>query len=173
MNLYSPPSAGEQFTIWLNDHRALISGEIALTRRCRSANEGTGLGHHLTGHLGAVTVDRDVLDAVIEHIGGSVDHVKTVAAMAAERLGRFKLNGQLFGSSPLSRIIELEGLIAATGARTVLWQTTHNVEPIPNALADQIGERLAAANDQNDALRRHLDDATADAFDLARPAGER
>ena len=36
-------------------------------------------------------------------------------------MGRLKLNGQLTGSSPLSRLIEIEGLLAGINGKLSLW----------------------------------------------------
>jgi hypothetical protein len=46
---------------------------------------------------------------------------KPVLAMAGERLGRLKLNGQLRGYSPLSRFEELDFLLMGIDGKVVLW----------------------------------------------------
>ena len=38
-----------------------------------------------------------------------------------EKLGRLKLNGQLLGYSPLSRLIELEGLMLGIAGKLAMW----------------------------------------------------
>jgi hypothetical protein len=63
-----------------------------------------------------------VLEQVMEAIGAGRDRVKTTAAMAGERLGRFKLNGQLLGYSPLSRVVELEGLALGVTGKLAMWR---------------------------------------------------
>ena len=48
--------------------------------------------------------------------------MKPAVAWIAEKAGRLKLNGQIRGYSPLSRLVELEGLeVGVTGKRS-LWQ---------------------------------------------------
>jgi len=48
--------------------------------------------------------------------------LKPLGALLAERLGRLKLNGRLWGYSPLSRLDELEALqLGVTGKRR-LWR---------------------------------------------------
>jgi hypothetical protein len=55
------------------------------------------------------------------------DKVKNIAAWGIEKVGRLKLNGQLTGYSPLSRVVELEGLLAGiagkrgSGSRCSRW----------------------------------------------------
>jgi hypothetical protein len=48
---------------------------------------------------------------------------KSTAAYLAEKAGRAKLNGQLTGYSPLSRVVELEGLALAVAHKRNLWQS--------------------------------------------------
>jgi hypothetical protein len=50
------------------------------------------------------------------------DRAKNVGAWAGEKLGRLKLNGQVKGYSPLSRVLELEGLTVGIGAKLSLWR---------------------------------------------------
>ena len=54
-------------------------------------------------------------------LGFGADRAKNAAFWAAEKLGRLKLNGQLTGSSPLSRLIEIEGLLAGINGKLSLW----------------------------------------------------
>ena len=46
---------------------------------------------------------------------------KVAAAWMAERVGRLKPNGQLTGYSPLSRLIEIEGLLALVRGARSMW----------------------------------------------------
>lgn len=48
--------------------------------------------------------------------------LKLRGAWLGERAGRVKLNGRLMSKSPLSPIIEAEGLLASVGAFAVLWR---------------------------------------------------
>jgi hypothetical protein len=40
-----------------------------------------------------------------------------------EKVGRLKPNGQLLQFSPLSRVVEIEGLITGVGGKLSLWRT--------------------------------------------------
>ena len=48
--------------------------------------------------------------------------VKPALGWLAEKLGRLKLNGQLHGYSPLSRVVELEGLCIGISGKIELWR---------------------------------------------------
>jgi len=51
----------------------------------------------------------------------SEDPVKHALAWTAEKAGRLKLNGQVLGHSPLSRLVELEGLSVGVTGKLCLW----------------------------------------------------
>ena len=55
--------------------------------------------------------DVDSLQEVMDRLDVKPDRVKEAMGWTAEKLGRLKLNGQLLGYSPLSRLVELEGLM--------------------------------------------------------------
>lgn len=56
------------------------------------------------------------------------DPVKRIGAHLAEKLGRLKPNGQLRGYSPLSRVLELEGLGLGITGKLRLWRLLAEVE---------------------------------------------
>ena len=164
MNPFTTPDAADRLAIYLNDHRAVIVGELALADRCRNSHDGTELAHDLTIHIGAATVDRDIVDDVLGRLDLGIDHVKSLAATVGERLGRFKLNGQLTGQSPLSPVVELEGLVAATHARHDMWNAFDELGVLDAYDTDHTATgRAAAAVEQLDALRPHLHRAIGDA----------
>lgn len=108
--------------IYLNDHLAGSVVGIELARRIRSSNEGTPLGAALAELCAEIEADQDTLREAMGRLGVSASRVKPAAAWLAERLGRLKLNGQLRGYSPLSRVLELEGLEAGVHAKLLLWR---------------------------------------------------
>jgi hypothetical protein len=46
---------------------------------------------------------------------------------AAEKAGRLKLNGQVLGYSPLSRLVELEGLMLGISGKLAMWIAVQSV----------------------------------------------
>jgi hypothetical protein len=77
--------------------------------------------------------------------------------VAAERLGRFKLNGQLTGYSPLSRLLELEGVVLVAEAQRALWTGLREVAPHEPVLAalplDELASRSRRWHDEFDRYR--------------------
>jgi hypothetical protein len=119
--------------IYLNDHFAAATLGVELARRLRSSNRGDAeMGEPLAKICAEIEADRDTLIQLMARLSVDRNPVKPALARVAERLGRLKLNGQLRGYSPLSRVIELEGLATGIGAKLQLW----------NALEQSFGETL-------------------------------
>jgi hypothetical protein len=120
--------------IYLNDHLAGATLGVELARRLRSSNQGDPeMGQPLARLCAEIEADYETLARLMEHLDVSRDQIKPVLAKVAERLGRLKLNGQLLGYSPLSRVLELEVLSGLVGGKMQLW----------NALEQSFGESLA------------------------------
>jgi hypothetical protein len=73
--------------------------------------------------LGHIQEDERALLLLLGRVGGTRHRAKEAAAALAERLGRLKLNGRLFGRSPLTPVLELEVMVLAIEGRRRLWLT--------------------------------------------------
>lgn len=108
--------------IYLNDHLAGATIGIELARRAsRSNHESPEFGGPLEGICEEIEADKVSLEEVMAALNVSRDRVKPVAAWVAEKLGRLKPNGRLRGYSPLSRVLELEGLYLGISGKLRLW----------------------------------------------------
>ncbi len=114
-------SEGKYLAIYLNDQLALGLGWRELARRARGANEGTPLGEALERVASGIAEDVETFEGIMERLGIGRDRLKPPLAIAAERLGRLKLNGQLRGYSPLSRFVELDILAMGIEGKKILW----------------------------------------------------
>jgi hypothetical protein len=102
-----------------------------LARRLRGSNRGDAtFGEPLERICKEIEDDRGALEQVIEKLGVSRSIVKPAGAWAAEKLGRLKLNGRLRGYSPLSRQLELEGLLIGITGKMALWKTLAELEAV-------------------------------------------
>lgn len=112
--------------IYLDDHLALIVGEMELAARCRRSNAEGPLGDFLAQLERDLTAQQMVVKEVLRQVVGA-DGVESLlkqgAAWFAEKLGRFKLNDALLAYSSLSRVVELETLAAAAQERVALWDS--------------------------------------------------
>lgn len=119
--------------IYLNDHLAGATLGVELARRLRSSNEGDSeFGQPLAEVCAEIEADRETLIRLMGRFQVVRNAVKPALALVAERLGRLKLNGQLRGYSPLSRMLELEVLASGIGGKVQLW----------NALEERYGESI-------------------------------
>lgn len=109
-------------SIYLNDHLAGSTAGVELVRRlCGSNRDSPDFGSALEQLRSEIEADRATLERVMEELEIERSTVKPAAAWLGEKLGRLKLNGQLHGYSPLSRLVELEGLLIGISGKTALW----------------------------------------------------
>jgi hypothetical protein len=108
-------------SIYLNDHLAGSTLGLELAKRSRDSNQGTPLGDFLDRLVGEIGADREALEQLMRNLGVRPDPLKTRGAWMAEKLGRLKLNGQVTGRSPLSRLVELEGLYLGVTGKREMW----------------------------------------------------
>jgi hypothetical protein len=120
-----------------------------LARRAAGSNEGTELGDFLSRLVAEIEEDRETLAAVMAALGVGADPVKRSLAWGAEKVGRLKPNGQLLGYSPLSRLVELEGLRIGIAGKQALWDAM-GATPVTEladfdfaALAERAARQLA------------------------------
>src|SRR4051794_40559667 len=113
---------------YLNDHLAGATAGRELARRSASSNRGRERYGAPTELLaGEIEEDRVSLLEVMDALGVRVDRAKVAAAWSAEKLGRLKPNGRLLSYSPLSRLIELEGLTLGITGKLSLWEALSEV----------------------------------------------
>jgi hypothetical protein len=115
--------------IYLNDHLAAAVAVVQLARRAARQNRGSEYGDALERLAAEIDEDRHALQRLMKQLGVRGDPVKLLASVAGEKLGRFKLNGELTRYSPLSRLEELEVLGLGVEGNLALWRTLRaNVE---------------------------------------------
>jgi hypothetical protein len=142
-------------SIYLNDHLAAGAAGIALARRCASENRGTELGEYLD-RLGAeLSEEREQLLELMRALGVRPQRWKVALVAVAERLGRLKLNGRLLGYSPLSRVVELEGLAVGIEARGCLWQSLAAIAPDDARIRPLLSSLIERADRQRHEIEPH------------------
>lgn len=140
---------GDRLGIYLNDHLAGATVGVEVARRMRGSNKGyPDFGPPLSEICAEIEADRETLKAVMDRLGIGQSKVKPLAATVGERLGRLKLNGQLRGYSPLSRLDELELLQIGVVGKRRLWRALEHThaedlsEVELGALAERATEQL-------------------------------
>jgi hypothetical protein len=132
----------DHLTIYLNDHLAGSTFGVELARRCRAANRGNEFLPFLEELVTEVETDREELDRIMDRLERPRDRIKPAAGWLAEKLGRLKPNGRVLGYSPLSRLLELEGLSAGVRGKLALWHALRAIAPSEPRLSEAELDRL-------------------------------
>jgi hypothetical protein len=109
-------------SIYLNDHLAGSEAGVELARRTLGNNRGSSYGEFLEWLVARIEEDRETLIELMRSLGVRRNYAKVAAGWGLEKAGRLKLNGRLTGYSPLSRLVELEGLWTGVNGKLSLWR---------------------------------------------------
>ena len=151
--------------IYLQDHLAGSTTGLELARRTRGANEGTEYGPPLAKLADEIASDRRQLENIMRDLGFGADKMKNIAAWSLEKAGRLKLNGELTSYSPLSRVVELEGLLTGITGKKGLWISLLEVAPRePRLDADVLGRLRDRAEEQRTTVEELRERAAREAF---------
>jgi hypothetical protein len=139
--------------IYLQDHRAGAEAGVRLARRCRDHAPNAEIAGELARVADDIDEDRRDLATIMAGLDIDPSTVKQVAGLAAERVGRLKLNGRLLRQSPLTVVVETEALIGAVAVKRQLWATLRTLAATDRLPEPQLESLLARADDQRDRLR--------------------
>jgi hypothetical protein len=141
--------------IYLNDHYAGSTAGVELAKRAaNNSRDNAEFGPALAALAREIDEDRDSLKRIMDRLDVSEDRIKASIFWLGEKVGRLKPNGELLQFSPLSRVVELEGLITGVSGKLSLWRTLLELAERDDRLDDGELEVLAGrAEDQ--LLRLH------------------
>jgi hypothetical protein len=158
--------------IYMNDQLALGVLWREVANRAAQENAGSEAGRALTDVAQAIAEDVRTFEDLMRRLGMRRNPVKCGLAVAAERVGRLKLNGALWSYAPLSRFAELEFLIMGIEGKRQLWTTLGELASLSTRLPDvDFGQLVARAEAQRAALEPHREWSGRAAFASAPPAG--
>ena len=145
---------------YLNDHLAGATAGRDLARRARGSNRGNSFGGFLEGLAEEIDGDRRTLEELMDRLDIGTDRMKVYAGWVGEKVGRLKLNGRILGYSPLSRLVELEGLWIGVNGKLSLWQSLRSVADLDPALEGfDFDALIARAERQLEGLEKQRIDA--------------
>jgi hypothetical protein len=151
--------------IYLNDHLAAATGGRELARRAASSNRGSEYGPFLERLAVEIAEDRESLIGIMRALNVRVDPLKVLAGWGAEKVGRLKLNGRLRSYSPLSRVVELEGLTLGVHGKLAMWRSLQQLEPtVPRIPGGLLAELVDRAQRQLEELEIHRQRACTEAL---------
>jgi hypothetical protein len=150
---------------YLNDHLAGSTTGYELAERLVEQNRGTPYEPFLTRLCQEIGEDRETLRELMRRLGVSESKVKVAGGWGAEKISRLKANDRITGYSPLSRLLELEGLSAGVLGKLSLWQV---LRACANAQPDLDDSELARlerrAHSQLEGLQEHRIEAGREAL---------
>jgi len=149
------PTPSKYLATYLNDHLLGATAGLELARRAARENQGSELGEFLTGLAREIEDDRDTLLAVMSELGVTPDRLKVAAGWAAEKLGRLKPNAQLRGYSPLSPLVELEGLLIGIQGKLAMWRALADVAAELGLDRERLETLAGRAERQQGDVERH------------------
>lgn len=142
--------------IYLNDHLAGSIGGEQLAKRSLGHNKDNEFGSFLAELVSEIQQDRKTLETLMASLDVGRDRLKGTAVWAAEKVGRLKLNGQLTGYSPLSRLTELEMLSLGVEGKLSLWRSLKQVAGSDPRLSEfDFDGLISRAQAQRRRLERH------------------
>jgi len=153
----------ELLKTYLQDHHAGATAGLELARRTAGANEDSDYGPELRRIADEIAADRELLEQVMERLEIRPSKLKDAGGWTAEKVGRLKPNNRLLSYSPLSRVIELEGLLMGVTGKQALWEAleTSVGESLDGISFPELAERAADQRRRLETLRRT---AAAEAF---------
>lgn len=154
-------------SIYLNDHLAGATGGLALARRCRRSNPEPPLGPLLDELIRELRADKGLLEVVMATKGIPRSRLKQSGVVIGERVARLKLNGAVVTYSPLSRLLELEGLRLGIYAKRAMWESLLLLGGL-----GELDEEVRAAVGRADDQVRRVENARRGAAESALSAGD-
>jgi hypothetical protein len=148
--------------IYLNDHLTGATAGVELARRAAGGTSGP-ISDTLTELADEIAGDREELLSIMAALDVPVQQLKVYAGWVTEKLGRLKPNGQIAGRSPLSTVLELEGLRMAVAGKAAGWAALRSYAggPLDGARLDALQAR---AEQQQATLAELHATAVADLF---------
>ena len=144
--------AQKLLSIYLSDHHAGSTVGVELAKRAARHNVGTRIGAVLEDVLVEIEADRLVLERLMASLDVQTSPLKRAGAFLAERLARLKTNGRLFTYSPLSRVVELEGLAMGILGKQALWDGLAGVPALEGVAGLDFADLANRARSQHDAV---------------------
>jgi len=148
------PDLHELLHSYVNDHLAGATAGRDMFRRVAAAFEGTDHGRALAELAVEVDEDRDAQLQMMTELGIEPSTPLAIAGQVAEKLGRLKPNATAWRRSPLTDVVEIEGLRVAVAGKAAGWEALLAATVVePRLSRVRLEELLARARDQAERLR--------------------
>lgn len=139
--------------IYLNDHLAGATGGVELARRLASALRSSPDRPVLDQMVKEISEDRMALVRIMNDLEVPINRLKVLAGWAGEKIGRLKFNGRLSARSPLSTLVELEGMLLGVTGKAAGWRTLRTLADVDHRLdSSQLDTLIERAHRQRETL---------------------
>jgi uncharacterized protein (UPF0548 family) len=140
---------GKLTAIYLNDHLALLVGGRELAKRVLAQAKDDELRAFLRDVVPELESGEREVVRLLATVGAKPSPLKRWGAWAGEKAGRLKLNGNPTGYSPLTRLVELEGVRFVLEAERALWRALEraHLDGEFSARAEAAEQHLARAEE--------------------------
>ncbi|MGW1102510.1 hypothetical protein [Streptomyces sp. NPDC002540] len=161
----------EPLSIYLNDHLTGAFAGTALACRMADTHPDSRRAAELRQLARDVEQDRDILVRIMNSLAVPVRRYRTWLGIAGERIARLKPNGALTRRSPLSDLIELEGMRTGVEGKTALWQALRTIaDHDPRLDPDELDRLIERAEEQTRTLNRWHQAVSAEVLNGRQPA---
>lgn len=146
--------------IYLNDHLLTASAAAGVARRSARPKQGTELGELLSAIAADLADDLEHLERLMQERGVRPNPVKRTLGRLGERAGLLKLNGSVTSASPLTPLVELEGLTMLLTHNASLWRSLEaiGIKEVTRLAERAEGNLEALADQRRAAASRALAD---------------
>ena len=138
--------------VLLLNHQAGGRAAVDLFRRAASAQSARPYADGLATLAAEAREDLDFNESVMRRLGVTASPVQVLGTRVAERVGRLKPNGALLRRSPLSDVVELEGLIATVHVKLAGWYAAQVGRFLDVEELQRLEELVVRARSQADRL---------------------
>ncbi|SER60432.1 Carbon monoxide dehydrogenase subunit G [Lentzea xinjiangensis] len=136
--------------IYLNDHLAGAMAGTELARRISRTHP------ELRALADDIESDRKELLDVMREAGVEPRPHKAAIGWLTEKAGRLKLNGRVLGRSPLSDVLELEGLRLSIEGNAAMWRTLLRLPGFGAERLERLSRRAESQAELLDGYRLRL-----------------
>ncbi len=161
----SGASLSKYLPIYLNDHLMGSTTGVELVKRIAKQHMGSELGTFCSTLTQEIEADRDDLLDIMATLDASPNQPKVAIGWIVEKVDRLKLNGELLAHSPLSTVVELEGLSMGIEGKRSLWVALAETEAVAARVGpDRLRTLIERAEQQREGVERHRHEAARRAF---------
>lgn len=145
-------STNSPLAVYLRNHEAAARAGSALFARVARSHRGEAYATELDELRREIREDLSTLRGILRRVQVPLDLVLGTALLVGERVSRLKPNGRLVRRSPLTPLIEVEGLLDAVHAKAAGWWALDAAE-LEASVAPELPSLIARADSQIERLR--------------------